>query len=89
MKKYKVKKHSLDEINILPDGRMSVRDAAKYIDCSEASLRGYMMTGISPAYFKLVSKTYFYKDDIDKWIELQRMSPSFTKNRIKSLKDKE
>ena len=88
MRKYKIRHKSLEDINILPDGRMSVKDAARYIDCSEASLRGYMMMGIAPAYSKVVNKTYFYKDDVDMWLELQKVSSTFCKNRMTSIKEK-
>lgn len=85
--KRKVKiKNNDNEIVILHDGRMNVENTAKYIDCSLSQLRKYMMIGIAPSHFRIVNKIYFYKDDIDKWMELNKMSPTFTRNRLKALK---
>jgi hypothetical protein len=83
-----IKQKDISEITITHDGRMTLSNAAKYIDCSAHSLRLYMSLGIAPAYFSIVNKVYFYKKDIDEWLELQKISPAFAKSRIASQKKK-
>lgn len=76
-------------ISLTPDGRMTLKDAAHFIGCCCTTLRKNMALGIAPAHFKVVGKIFFYKQDIENWIEMQRLAPSFTKSRISIQRKKE
>lgn len=54
-------------IKMLPDGRMTLSEAAKYIGIEPPTLRALKNKGKGPAYIK-IGKVYYFKDDIDSWL---------------------
>ena len=75
------------DINVLHDGRMDVKNTAKYLDCAPNTLRRYMAMGVSPPYVKIVTRIFFYKNEVDKWVESQIENPAIMKARLKKLKE--
>ena len=60
-------KHITTEINILPDGRMRVNDAAAYLGLRPKTLAFMRTMNYGPKYFKL-GYIFYFKDDLDAWI---------------------
>ena len=58
----------LTDINILPDGRMTLTEAAKYIGIKPTTLRILKHKNKGPKFIK-PGRIYFYKDDIDEWLK--------------------
>lgn len=56
------------EICILPDGRLTLENAAKYIGIKPITLRVLIQKKKSPTYIK-PGRIYFYKEDIDDWLK--------------------
>ena len=74
--------NELEKVDILEDGRMSIRNAAKYIGCSRQHLMKCINLGLGPALYRVVNTLYIKKQDIDQWIELQKVqSTLFTGRR--------
>ncbi len=61
-----------DEVKTLPDGRMNKNQAAKYIGVARGTLERYIRDGIGPRVTKLGGAVWFFKADIDAWIEAER-----------------
>lgn len=58
------------EITIFPDGRLDVRNAARYLGLKEktlAMMRGY---GTGPKFIKR-GRIFYFKEDLDAWINSQ------------------
>ena len=72
---------SQEIIDTLPDGRMSIKNASKYIGCSRQHLMKCINLGVGPALYKVVNTLYIYKNDIDKWIELQKVQSTMFSGR--------
>ena len=54
-------------LTILPDGRMTRRDAAAYLGLSEKTLAMYASRKTGPKFVK-PGRTFYFKDDLDAWI---------------------
>lgn len=74
-----------EEIIVLPDGRMTMKDACKYIGCSRSFLVKAVNLGTGPTMQKVLNKIFFNKLDIDRWIEQQKV----TSMMVKASKSKE
>jgi hypothetical protein len=59
----------LDEVsvNILPDGRLDTRNAAKYLGLSPKTLAMMRCQGDGPSFIKR-GRIFYYKADLDRWI---------------------
>jgi predicted DNA-binding transcriptional regulator AlpA len=55
------------EIEVLPDGRMDRRNAAKYTGYAEKTLAQKATNGTGPRFVKR-GRVWYYKSDIDKWL---------------------
>ena len=60
------------KVDILPDGRMDRANAAVYLGLSYGTLKNWPKRGWGPPYVRLGHKAFYYKDDLDWWIEKQR-----------------
>ena len=53
------------KVQILPDGRMSPRNAARYLGREEKTLAQWRSQGKGPKYVKLNGRVFYFKDDLD------------------------
>lgn len=56
------------QLNILPDGRMTVEDAANYLGLSISTLARYRRVGGGPPYIYR-GRVFYYKADLDQWLQ--------------------
>ena len=56
------------QIQILPDGRMDVINAALYIGCHRGTLDNWRVLGQGPKFHKVAKKIYYKKAELDSWI---------------------
>lgn len=55
-------------VRILPDGRMTRRDAATYLGMAEKTVAMWAMDGKGPDVHKLGGRCFYYKDELDAFI---------------------
>lgn len=55
-------------VRVLPDGRMTRRDAAAYIGVAEKTLAMWAMDRKGPPSVKVGGRRFYYKDVLDKFI---------------------
>lgn len=55
-------------VRILPDGRMTRKDAAKYLGYSEKTLAMWKMNGKGPRWVQVGGRIFHYKPDLDDFI---------------------
>lgn len=56
-------------VRILPDGRMTRRDAAAYVGAAEKTLAMWALKGKGPRSVKVGGRRFYYKGDLDAFIE--------------------
>jgi hypothetical protein len=54
-------------VTILLDGRMTRRDAARYLGLSEKTLAMYASRKTGPKFVK-PGRTFYFKSDLDAWV---------------------
>lgn len=62
------------KVNVMPDGRISRKEAAKYIGVSCATMRTWDCIGRHPEYLKKITvsgRVYYMFDDIKLFVEDQ------------------
>jgi hypothetical protein len=52
---------------VLPDGRMTPKDAATYCGLSVKTLAIYRCQGVGPIFVKR-GRVFYFKDDLDAWM---------------------
>ena len=55
-------------VRVLPDGRMSRQDAAKYLGRSEKTLAMWAMQGKGPAWVRVGGRIFYYRPVLDEYI---------------------
>jgi len=55
------------QITIFPDGRLDVRNAARYLGLKEKTLAMMRGTGTGPKFIKR-GRVFYFKDDLDAWL---------------------
>ncbi len=55
-------------VRVLPDGRMSRQDAAKYLGRSEKTLAMWAMNGSGPRSVRVAGRCFYFKTDVDAYI---------------------
>ena len=60
-------KEQSQSVTILLDGRMTRRDAAKYLGLSEKTLAMYASRKTGPKFVK-PGRTFYFKSDLDAWV---------------------
>jgi len=55
-------------VKVLPDGRLSRRDAALYVGCSPRTLEGWNYAGGGPPPRMVGGRIYYFLKDLDEWI---------------------
>jgi hypothetical protein len=53
---------------VLPDGRMSRADTARYIGCTTQTLAAWAMKKIGPPQIKVGGKSFYRKNEVDRFI---------------------
>ncbi len=59
----------LISIQMLPDGRMTPKNAALYMGLAEKTLAMKRCDGSGPCFTKVASKVFYKKSDLDTWID--------------------
>jgi hypothetical protein len=61
---------NMDEIKItmFPDGRLDTKNASAYLGLSRKTLAIHRSNGTGPRFIKSGGKIFYYKDDLDKWL---------------------
>ncbi len=57
------------KVRVLPDGRMSRRDAASYIGFEPKTLAMWCVCGKGPRSILVGGRRFYYKNDLDAFIE--------------------
>lgn len=60
------------DINVYPDGRLDRRNAARYMGCPSKTLAIWASQGTGPPYCKLGKRVFYFKEDLDAWIQSHR-----------------
>jgi hypothetical protein len=55
-------------VRILPDGRLTRADAARYIGAAEKTLAMWQLRGKGPRSFKVGGRRFYYRRDLDAFI---------------------
>lgn len=63
----------VETVMVLPDGRMDTANAAKYLGYAPKTMAMMRSAGEGPPFVKL-GRIFYYKDDVDTWIEERRVS---------------
>ena len=58
----------LVRVRILPDGRMTRRDAAKYLGLMPKTLAMWALAGKGPRQLKVGGRVFYYQEDLDAFI---------------------
>jgi hypothetical protein len=58
----------LPRVRILPDGRMTRKDAATYIGVAEKTLAMWAVNGKGPGSILVGSRRFYFKDILDNYI---------------------
>ena len=54
-------------VTVLPDGRMSARNAARYLGLSEKTLAMQRCDGTGPRFIKR-GRIFYFREDLDDWL---------------------
>jgi hypothetical protein len=55
-------------VRVLPDGRMSRADAARYLGVAEKTLANMQVRGAGPPAKKLLGRVFYYRSDLDAFV---------------------
>lgn len=55
-------------VRILPDGRMTRRDAAQYLGLAEKTLAMWSSAGKGPPSMKVGGRVFYYQHELDKFV---------------------
>lgn len=64
------------KVLVLPDGRMDTQNAAKYVGLSDKTMAMMRSGGTGPTYVKR-GKVFYFKEDLDQWLQQGRVSTAF------------
>jgi predicted DNA-binding transcriptional regulator AlpA len=65
------------EVEVLPDGRMTLENAAKFLGFSRHSLYNRHLEKDMPPYIKVRKRIYYFYDDLIKWTKkFPKISPN-------------
>lgn len=56
-------------VRILPDGRMTRRDAATYLGCAEKTLAMWHVGGKGPPSVLVGGRRFYFKEKLDEYIQ--------------------
>jgi len=55
-------------VEVLPDGRMNRKSAARYIGCAEQTLTVWAMRGVGPRPIRVGGRVFYRKSEVDRFI---------------------
>jgi len=55
-------------VRILPDGRVSADDAARYLGCAPKTLAMWRLRRIGPAWRKVGGRIFYFRRELDRFI---------------------
>ena len=55
-------------VRVLPDGRMTRRDAARYLGAAEKTLAMWALNGKGPRSIKVGGRVFYFQADLDSFI---------------------
>jgi Helix-turn-helix domain len=55
-------------VRLLPDGRLSAADAARYLGHADKTLAAWRLRGIGPAWRKVGGRIFYFRRDLDRFI---------------------
>ena len=55
-------------VRVLPDGRLSRKDAARYLGRAEKTLAMWCLNGQGPRAVKVGGRVFYFKDDLDAFV---------------------
>ncbi len=55
-------------VRVLPDGRMTRRDAAGYLGVAEKTLAMWAMDGKGPAWVRVGGRIFYFKEALDRFV---------------------
>ena len=58
----------VDRVRTLPDGRLTRRDAARYVGVAPKTLCMWALDGKGPRQLRVGGRIFYYKDDLDAFI---------------------
>lgn len=58
-------------VQVLPDGRMDAKNAARYCGLSEKTMAMKRCWGTGPRYVK-IGRIFYHKADLDAWLDCER-----------------
>ncbi len=56
------------KVRVLPDGRLSRKDAARYLGRAEKTLAMWCLKGQGPRAVKVGGRVFYFKDDFDAFV---------------------
>ena len=56
------------KVRVLPDGRLSRKDAARYLGRAEKTLAMWCLEGRGPRAVKVGGRIFYFKDDLDAFV---------------------
>ena len=56
------------KVRVLPDGRLSRKDAARYLGRAEKTLAMWCLGGTGPRAVKVGGRIFYFKDDLDAFV---------------------
>jgi len=68
-------------VTVLPDGRLDAKNAASYLGLSTKTLAMMRSTRTGPKYVKR-GRVFYFKEDLDEWIQDGRVSSTAQAQRI-------
>lgn len=74
---------SVIEIEMYSDGRIDVENAAKYLGVSKKSLDTWRCKGISPKFIKKGKRVFYYKQDLDEFLNSEERFTSTAQARTR------
>ena len=69
-------------VQMCPDGRMSVANAARYLGLAKKTLDMWRSASQGPAFTKISNRVFYFKQVLDEWIDRQGSCVSTAQARI-------
>jgi len=69
------------EVQVYPDGRLNTKNAALYLGLRPKTLAMWRSNGTGPSFIKR-GRIFYFKDDLDSWLNEQGRFSSTTQVRI-------
>lgn len=71
------------ELSTFPDGRLDPKNASLYLGVSEKTLAMWRCKGLGPTYVQPSRRVYYFKEDLDAWMNKHGKVVSTAQSRFK------